>query len=223
MISIDLQITYPECLNVTAEAMEKAGAGGIMNALVAHFDQRGGETNKRGWPSLGVWGKIADSTGVNLQDDGAAVTISDIVFWRKYAPDGPITPKRGDFLTIPATAAANAAGPPSGGGAIPELHMGTAFNPYAHGGIWMRCLMAADTGTKLRRVKLKKKDSDGGDLYGEKRVKDKNQPAGVWYWLVRSANPPKDPNAIPEISTLTDAAHAAIVDKLTAAAARRKT
>ena len=92
MISIDIQITYPECLNVTAAAMEKAGAGGIMNSLVAHFDQRGAEPNKRGWPSQGVWGKIADSTGVNLQDDGAAVTISDIVFWRKYAPDGRSRP-----------------------------------------------------------------------------------------------------------------------------------
>lgn len=221
MISIDIQITYPECLNVTAAAMEKAGAGGIMNSLVAHFDQRGAEPNKRGWPSQGVWGKIADSTGVNLQDDGAAVTISDIVFWRKYAPDGPITPKRGSFLAIPATAAAYAAGPPSGGGAIPELHMGTAFNPYAHGGIWMRCLMAAEAGTKFRRVKLKKKDFDGGDLFGEKRVKDKKQPAGVWYWLVRSANPPADANAIPEISALTDAARTAINDKLSAAALRK--
>lgn len=115
----------------------------VEKELRAHFLAH--KPNQKGWPSKGLWGDIAERTVMGKVGGGGAyasveVSISHPAFGLKLF-GGTVTPKRGKYLTIPATAAAYAAGSPREG-ATPELHVASALNPQT--GSLQRCLVEED-------------------------------------------------------------------------------
>jgi hypothetical protein len=172
------------------------------------FRGRDGKPTKQGWPSSGLWGQIAAGTAVQdvTPNSATLAVVHPAIAQKVYG--GTITPKRGKFLAIPATAAAYAAGSPSEG-ATPELHVGMAWNETLQR--WMRALLASAAGKKV--VADRRKGRKGQT----RQVEDKKQPAGLWYWLVRSANVPADPEALPPDDLMRDATRAAALAYLATA------
>lgn len=102
-----------------------------------HFMDLDKKPNKRGWPSRHFWRRISRSTALGLVTAASAtVAVTDPAFQAKIH-GATITPKRGKFLALPATAAAYAAGSPREG-ATPNLIIDRQINPAT--GHWQFCL-----------------------------------------------------------------------------------
>lgn len=182
------------------ERVNRVMAEAVATRLEAHFGARARERNKRGWPSRRTWLAIRDG----VSTDGARVTIAHPAIRQKYYGSetlGPIRPKEGRMLALPATAEAYRAGWPSHGNTPPLKRM-MAYN--AGIGRWMWALVAEDAGT--RRVKDRRKGHEGET----RLVNDPRKPAGLWYWLARKANVPRDPNTLPPEAELMGEAEAAV-------------
>lgn len=89
--------------------------------LRSHFAKKDREGNAKGWPRSHFWAKtVRAATSVSsVTDSAATVTVASSELVHKIK-GGRVTPKRGKFLAIPATARAKAAGSPREGG-IPGL------------------------------------------------------------------------------------------------------
>lgn len=150
----------------------------VERELRAHFIRRNAQPNKRGWPSRGLWRDIANQTatgavsGAGLAAEVRIAVSHPAINLKVYG--GRVTPKRGKFLALPATAAAYAAGSPREG-ATPELRPATAFNAAI--GKPMRALVDA------RSPRPKK-----GALADT---------GAVWYWLARQTTHAPDKDALP--------------------------
>lgn len=186
--------------------LHRAMAEGVITRLEYHFDERAMEGNKKGWPSRKTWQQIRDATGLaEANNDGATISIEHPAIRQKFFGSevlGPIKPKEASRLAIPATAAAYAAGSP-GEGKTPALKVMLAYN--SERGHWMLSLFNAEDQAGMKQVKDRRKGHQGE----MKWVPDPKKPAGVWYWLVRQAFVPRDPNALPTDDVLTARAVAA--------------
>ncbi|HRZ83113.1 MAG TPA: hypothetical protein P5069_11680, partial [Candidatus Hydrogenedentes bacterium] len=176
------------------------------------FRGRDGKPTKQNWPSSGIWGQIAAGTSVqDVTPNSATLAVAHPAIRMKVlgsAVLGPITPKRGKFLAVPASAEAYAAGSPREG-ATPQLEVSRKWNEIAQR--WMWCLFAPQAGFKVRKDRRKGRE-------GQMRAsEDKKQPPGIWYWLVRSANVPADPDALPPDDLLRDATRASALAYLATA------
>lgn len=93
----------------------------VRTRLRKHFIERQSEGNKRNWPERYFWrGSTGNSVYEKTQigevtDDLATIVIESAAFAFKVH-GGTILPKRGEFLTLPRTAEAYAAGSPREGG-----------------------------------------------------------------------------------------------------------
>lgn len=179
----------------------QAAADALALELQHHFMIRDEQTpNQEGWPRSGFWGQFVEATDVaSVSSDGADVAISHSAILQKLY-GGTIEPKRGQYLALPAMAAAYAAGSPREG-ATPDLMYHLA--PHPDGG-WRPALVAFTAGTKMV------KDPRKGHKGEYREVRDVKKPAGVWYWLVRSVTQAADPLTIPPSEQLTDAVLTAI-------------
>jgi len=184
--------------------LHRVMAEGVIARLEAHFVERALEGNKRGWPTRRTWLRIRDATGIaRANNDGATISISSGVMRQKYYGSeelGPILPKDGTRLALPATAAAYAAGSPREG-KTPALKAMLAFNSEINR--WMLALVNAEDQAGMKQVKDRRKGHQGEMRW----VRDPKSPAGVWYWLARKAFVPRDPNALPTEDVMK--AHAA--------------
>jgi len=179
--------------------LHRVMAESVITRLEAHFAERAMEPNKRNWPTRRTWMKIRDATGLaRANNDGATVAISSAAMRQKYYGSevlGPITPKEGTRLALPATAAAYAAGSPREG-KTPALKVMLAYNSEINH--WMWALVNAEDQAGMKQVKDRRKGRQG-----EMRlVRDPKSPAGVWYWLARKTFVPRDPNALPSEDVL---------------------
>jgi hypothetical protein len=114
------------CMN-PARIMQVAGKR-MEVEMRKHFQDLDKRPNKRGWPSRHFWRRISRSTALGLVTaDSATVAVTDPAYQAKIH-GATITPKRGKFLALPATAAAYAAGSPREGGA-PDLTFDRQINP----------------------------------------------------------------------------------------------
>lgn len=179
--------------------MQVAGKA-LSNELRAWFLLRNAEPNKMGWPSQNFWSRIRNATAVGeVTATQASVSISDPAIRLKLF-GGRVRPKRGQNLAIPARAEAYAAGSPREG-AHPPLKFAFAFDDQIQK--WRPALIAEDPGMKTLRRKTKK-----GEVR-TKTVEDKKQPAGIWYWLVKSTWHQPDPDALPPTEQMQSAILAA--------------
>jgi hypothetical protein len=187
-------------------ALNRSMAEAVITRLERHFDERGMEGNKRGWPSRRTWAAIRDATGLaNATSEGATISIGHPAIRQKYFGSevlGPIRPKDGKRLALPATAQAYMAGWPSHGN-TPVLKCMLAFNSGIQR--WMLALVNAEDQAGMKQVKDRRKGHKGEMRW----VVDPKNPAGVWYWLARQVNVPRDPNALPTHDVLMSHATAA--------------
>lgn len=145
--------------------------------LRAHFQQREGEGNRRGWPSQHFWARIGRATAFAGADDaGARVVISDPAINQKIF-GGTITPKEGKYLALPAIAEAY--------GKSPRIFDFLVFRPGRDGG----ALVEAER----THIKIDRRRKAGA------RVKKVSEGWGgrVWYWLVKSVTQGADAEALP--------------------------
>lgn len=182
-----MRLRKPRKLNrVMAEA--------VITRLEQHFGERGIEGNKRGWPSRRTWQAISDATGLaKATNEGATISIGHAAIRQKFFGSevlGPIRPKDGKRLALPATAAAYRAGWPSHGN-TPVLKCMLAFNSDIQR--WMLALVNAEDQAGMKQVKDRRKAHKGEMRW----VRDPKSPAGVWYWLARQVTVPRDPRALP--------------------------
>ncbi len=179
----------------------QAAADALALELQHHFMIRDEQTpNQEGWPRKGFWGDMVEATDVaSVSRDAADVAISHPAILQKVY-GGTIEPKRGEYLALPAMAAAYAAGSPREG-ATPELMFHLA--PHPDGG-WRPALVAFSHGTKM--IKDRRKGHEGE----YKSVRDVKKPAGVWYWLVHSVTQQPDPLTLPPSEQLAGAVLSAI-------------
>lgn len=181
-------------------------AEAVMTKLEDHFMERSLGGNKMGWPTRRTWLKIRDATGLaKCNNDHALIAISHPAMRQKFYGSevlGPITPKQGSHLAIPATAAAYAAGSPSED-KTPALKAMLMFNENRQH--WMLALVNMHNQAGMKQVKDRRKGRQGQMRW----VTDPKNPAGVWYWLVRKSFVPRDPNAIPSEQLLHAYASAA--------------
>jgi hypothetical protein len=171
-----------------------AGAKYAQRTLRDHFLAREQQPNKQGWPKAHLWRRIATSTAVaGVTDTEAVLSIAHPAISAKvYGAE--ITPKRGKFLTIPAMAAAYAAGSPREGAAPGNLAFAYSLHPQ---GGW-RPSLAVQTDV-WKEVGKPRRD-------GTRRVKTVNRAGEIWYWLVRRAVVHGDPNALPSDDLVADTA-----------------
>jgi hypothetical protein len=148
--------------------------------------------NKQGWPSSGLWRNVANATNVrDVTDTEATIAVSHpAIAQRVYG--GVIKPKRGRYLTIPAMAAAYAAGSPREGGGPANLAFALSRHPQ---GGWRPSLVVQEN--VMKEIGKPRKD-------GTRRRKMVHQAGTIWYWLVRQVNQSADPNALPPDSLLQD-------------------
>ena len=227
-MNITVDISGPAFDDIAALARSLARPRGLLRAvqqgvaqeLVEHFDRRNSEGNKQGWPSRNFWAGVADRVGAQagaVSNTEAAVTIASPELAHKIT-GGVITPQRGSALAIPASAEAYAAGSPREGGA-PELKCAFVLTDFGY-----RAALVA-VADYLRRVQRGK---NAGGLVRAKAIKGKDgsrkeQKAdlgkgAVWYWLIKSANQPADPRAMPTNDELGAAAQTAANDWLSSLA-----
>lgn len=208
MISIDIQggqqlDNLDEVLRrmVMVEARNAAGEEAATE-LQDHFMRLDSRPNKRGWPKRNFWAQVMKTVTTQTTDPAYDIIVSAPEFWRRWKGGGPITPKTGARkLAIPATAAAYAAGRPAKGG------MDLMVLVRRKGGKVQGVALAEFTTRQSKR-----------DPSRTVRV-----PGKIQYWLVASTNPGADPNAAPDIGTVTlqaqRTAYAYIQAKLGGAAA----
>lgn len=168
--------------HTSAKTLVRLAGKTVEKALRAHFLAH--KPNKKGWPSRGLWGDIAERTAMGAVGGGQTyasveVSISHPAMNLKVH-GGTVTPKRGRYLAIPATAQAYAAGSPREGAAPSNMKVVTAYNSDA--GHWMKAL-AQD-------------DSDSDDL---------SRHGTIWYWLARKTKHAPDPEALPKETDLQTA------------------
>jgi hypothetical protein len=127
-VSPALQALY---LQTRPDILVRLAGKTVEKELRAHFLRRNAQGNKQGWPSRGLWGDIAERTVMGAVSGGnlyasVEISISHPALNLKVH-GGTVTPKRGKYLTLPATAAAYAAGSPREG-ATPDLKFTVAYN-----------------------------------------------------------------------------------------------
>jgi hypothetical protein len=176
------------------EARNAAGEA-VVGQLQNHFLDRNNAPNARNWPKRGFWADVLKATGSNITSTSYAVTVASAAFWRRWKGGDSITPKAAKRLAIPAIAEAYAAGRP-GAGRVPVDLM-----------VIVRKRAGKEPAVALAEFSTQK---------------GKNVPGRIWYWLVKSANPGADPNAIPPPDSLRSTAIAAADSYLSAIARRRQ-
>ena len=211
MISLDIQITVPPELQrlpermatESREALRAAGAA-VQSRLQEHFLQRNSAPNKKNWPKRGIWGQIADAVSANDSAQAYELAIggeAGIVFWRRYQGGAAFRAKTGPRkLAIPARAEAYAAGRPSLNQGLPPL-----------------AVMVRRKDGRMQGVALAEYTERPSKRDPDKTVKVLGS---VWYWLVESANPPADPDAMPPTEALQSSATEAAAGYLRRAALR---
>jgi hypothetical protein len=227
---IELRITRDEVTPELRDLYDRTNPATIVRlagksverGLRTHFLDRNSEPNSRGWKSSGIWRDISDQTAMGQISAGTGfafvfISISHPAILSKvYGAE--ITPKRGRYLAIPATARAAAAGSPREGGAPPDLKVERA--PVPPEGRWpgdpskpgsMRLALVQPATTVKEKIVRRKKTALG---FAAELRDVANKSAGVWYWLILSARVRKDPRALPPDQRLSDDAMAAINDYL---------
>jgi hypothetical protein len=186
--------------------LNRVMAKAVINRLKDHFAERGMEGNKRGWPSRKTWQAIRGSTGLaSATNEGATISMGHPAIRQKFFGSevlGPIRPKDGKRLALPATAQAYMAGWPRHGN-TPTLKCMLAFNSGIQR--WMLALVNAEDQAGMKQVKDRRKGHQGETRW----VRDPKSPAGVWYWLARQVTVPRDPRALPSDDVLMSHATAA--------------
>lgn len=179
----------------------EVGANAARRKLQDYFRARPG--NVQGWPSQGFWAAQARGTAVaDVSDSFATIAVGDPAHPGALAhkiTGGPITPKRGRFLAIPAMAAAYAAGSPREGGGPGNLAFVYAMHPK---GGWRPALAVRED--VFKEVGKPRKD-------GTRRRKLVHQVGTVWYWLVRKVVQAADQEALPPEGYLVESAQRAML------------
>lgn len=155
-----------------------------------NFRSREAEPNKNNWRKTGYFLTLYNNTKIGAVDKNhAEVVIADpdrSLARKLSANPGPITPKRGKYLAIPARAEAY--------GKTPRSFRDLRFIPFRSGA-------AALVQTDQQLVKFGRKRKDGSRKVTPGAVLG----GGVFFWLVKSANPPPDPRALPPIDQVAEA------------------
>jgi len=149
--------------------------------LREHFRERNQEPNKKGWPAQDFWNRIRKATALaSVDDSGAAIAIADPAITQKIY-GGEIKPKEGKYLALPAIAEAS----------------GRSARTFANLEPLIRWMNGKRRAVALveRRATL---TSDRKEK-GSGAVEKKGELVGgrVFYWLVESVHPRKDPRALP--------------------------
>lgn len=147
----------------------------------------------------GLYGAFARSTSYVEAADGVEVAINHVAASQRIE-GGEIRPVNGQFLIIPAIAAAYGKRAATVG--VP-LRFGYAPDPERNNR-WRKALIADEPGTKS--VKDRRKGREGQ----RREVVDRKKPAGVYFWLVRKAVQEGDPTLVPT----ADSMFAAVFDAL---------
>jgi hypothetical protein len=189
----------PPVLNLAYAAQNppsllRPAAQGVVRLLRDHFRAKhSGPRNQKwparqGWAPRGLWLQFSRATLVqSVTTTGATVAVTHPAIMQRIH-GGVITPKRGRFLAIPATAQAYAAGSPREG-ATPTLTLRRVEGRWALVDLPRQAISIRKQRTRDRVRQLVKagKSYTGGT---------------VWYWLVRKTNPAADPTAVPTPSMI---------------------
>ena len=161
--------------------------GRVKDELVSHFLAHPSEPNKRGFPTQSFYQGFSQRIVVEPRDDGATVAIGDPsrALARKINGGGPITPKEAKSLAIPQTAEAYGKSPRD-------------FNDLRYIALNRGNLVGALVERTQTPISFGRRRKDGS------RKVTAGEPLGgkVFYFLVRSVNPPKDPDALPSTRRL---------------------
>jgi len=191
----------------------QVGAQAAKNRLQDHFRFLDEQPNAMGWPSLHFWRAQARGTAVaEVTQTAATLAVSDPAHPGALAhrvTGGTVTPKRGRYLAIPASAAAYRAGSPREGGGPSNLAF--VFSLHPQGGYRPSLAVQEDV---WKSVGKPRKD-------GTLRQRLVHLVGEVWYWLVRSATHAADPDALPEPGRLATAARDAMLRWLATATGAR--
>lgn len=165
--------------------MEAAGKE-VVQALKAHFRERQGEGNRKGWPSrrfwFGVKNSVANATAVDeVTDTSAIVAIASPAFAHKIK-GGTVRPKEAKAIAIPLRAEAYRMG---GQGSIREHSKGRDL-----------FLLKTRRGAWLVRQKSKSRG----------RGKIRTTTLEFWFKLVGAVTHKPDPRALPEAREIAAAA-----------------
>ena len=165
-----------------------AALGGRVKAeLQGYFLAHPSEPNKRGFPTQSFYQGFSQRIAVEARDDGATVAIADPTraLARQISGGGPITPKEAKSLAIPQTAEAYGKSP-------------RAFDDLRYVALNRGNLVGALVQRTQTPISFGRKRKDG------RRAVKAGEPLGgkVFFFLVRSVNPPKDPNALPSTRLL---------------------
>jgi hypothetical protein len=197
MISVTLKSTLPPMDPVISSAAltgaRDAAGEAVVTQLQDHWIKLNTAPNKRNWPKRGFWASVVQAVNTQPRQGSYQILMPLAAFWRRYQGGDPIVPKAAKRLAIPAIAEAYAAGRP-GAGRVP---------------------------VDLMLIVRKRGKALGLAEYTERPSKDEpgktvKVPGRVWYWLVKSANPPADPNAMPPLGILSATA-TQMVDRYLAA------
>ena len=151
--------------------------------LRAHFEQRNGQGNARGWPAQHFWARIRTATAFGGADETAArVVISDPAINQKIF-GGTITPREGKYLALPAIAEAYGRSPRT---------MDNLMALIRYRGGARRAVALVETQSSAISFGRARKDGSravkrGGASWGGR----------VWYWLVKSVTQRRDEGALP--------------------------
>lgn len=192
-----------------------AATGGVRRVVRQHFVTRDKEPNKMGWPNSGFFAregvsKTSFDRAAVTDTKGEVVVNSPAMAFRMRG--GTITPKRGRYLAIPATAEAYRGGSPSSRDAS-KTAFEFALRQHPDGGL-RPALVRSLTGSQaaerrgltdavvFARNQRMSKDELKAErkLAALKRKQDANregQVGRVEYWLVRRARIPADPRILP--------------------------
>lgn len=185
-----------------------AGAGGVARLQRSHFQTRNSEGNAKGWPSSnfftreGVRRTSVDRASITPTSAEVVVASRQMAF---RARGGTVTPKRGRYLALPATAEAYRAGSPRERGAG-ELVFALARHP--EGGMrpaLVRQFTESEGAVllaKAQRVEGAKsaKGRDRASAALDKaraKIERLGKQLEVQYWLVRKASIPADTRILP--------------------------
>jgi hypothetical protein len=144
------------------------------------------------------YAQASRSITVTTVPQGAAVSITQLGF-RQRLYGGPIDPKTGMYLTIPASPDAYG----KRAGEFPDLHFAYVMDPETNA---LRPALVRNQSTPISIRRRKKEDGSvnfhvtPGQLQGGE----------VMYWLVRHVDQDADPSVLPENSEMTASAVAAM-------------
>lgn len=188
-----------------------AATAGVSRVVKDHFTNRDREPNKMGWPNSGIFAREgARKTSVDpaaITDvQGEVVVASPIMAFKERG--GTITPKRGRYLAIPATAEAYRGGSPRARDAAKTAFR---FARIAHpdGGLRPALVRTLTDSQQSNRFALRAAAQAGASKEARAaarklRATVKKESANregtigrVEYWLVRRARIPADPRVLP--------------------------